>query len=276
MHFAHIFDAMNVLKRRKACFVKSAVVFLAGMVLVSCSWNKPISYTSPPRFSTWNLTRAQIDSLNAFLAHLRKLEAENRRYKSRVQNLTLELKKREAEADNLMQLNGYLKDELKNTKSDLDFVETQFISLENRIQSAETKASAVAAQAEARILLDKVLKNDPEKLDSLTLRTIRKKLASSDRCLKHDQFTAAAYYAKRGQRLIEIASKKRMISAMEGNARIVSARLANLRDGPGSNFKVIEQLKFGTVVFQIAEKGRWKRVRTWSGKEGWVHKALIK
>lgn len=48
--------------------------------------------------------------------------------------------------------------------------------------------------------------------------------------------------------------------------------LANLRDGPGLNFKVIGTVKKGTALSVLDEKGNWLKVRYEDGKEAWVSK----
>ncbi len=47
----------------------------------------------------------------------------------------------------------------------------------------------------------------------------------------------------------------------------------NLREGPGINYRVIGNVKKGTVLFILEDKGNWLRVRLEDGKEAWVSKA---
>jgi curli biogenesis system outer membrane secretion channel CsgG len=47
----------------------------------------------------------------------------------------------------------------------------------------------------------------------------------------------------------------------------------NLREGPGMNYKVVGNLKKGTSLVIIEEKGQWLRVRLEHGKEAWVSKS---
>ncbi|OGP76443.1 MAG: hypothetical protein A2V86_12535 [Deltaproteobacteria bacterium RBG_16_49_23] len=47
----------------------------------------------------------------------------------------------------------------------------------------------------------------------------------------------------------------------------------NLREGPGTNFKVIGNVKQGTSLIILEEKGNWLRVRVRDGNEAWVSKA---
>ncbi len=47
----------------------------------------------------------------------------------------------------------------------------------------------------------------------------------------------------------------------------------NLREGPGLNYKVTGNIKKGTVLSVLEDKGSWLRVRSEDGKEAWVSKA---
>jgi hypothetical protein len=47
----------------------------------------------------------------------------------------------------------------------------------------------------------------------------------------------------------------------------------NLREGPGLNFKVIGNVKKGTPLSILEDKGSWIKVRMEDGSEAWVTKA---
>jgi hypothetical protein len=50
---------------------------------------------------------------------------------------------------------------------------------------------------------------------------------------------------------------------------------ANLRDGPGQEFRVLTTLPRGTAVTALSRKDRWVRVRDPHGSTGWVFEALL-
>jgi uncharacterized protein YgiM (DUF1202 family) len=47
----------------------------------------------------------------------------------------------------------------------------------------------------------------------------------------------------------------------------------SLREGPGMNFKTLVEVKKGTGLSVLEDKGQWLRVRLEDGQEGWVGKA---
>lgn len=49
----------------------------------------------------------------------------------------------------------------------------------------------------------------------------------------------------------------------------------SLREGPGTEFKILAEITKGTGLEVIGEKGPWLKVRLEDGREGWVGKATI-
>ncbi len=49
----------------------------------------------------------------------------------------------------------------------------------------------------------------------------------------------------------------------------------NLREGPGMNFKVVDNIKKGTSLSVLEEKGDWFHIRLADGKEAWLFKTAI-
>ena len=50
---------------------------------------------------------------------------------------------------------------------------------------------------------------------------------------------------------------------------------ANLRKGPGTNYKVIQQLDHNQTLTLINAKEKWLKVKTQSGKTGFIHQSLV-
>jgi len=62
-------------------------------------------------------------------------------------------------------------------------------------------------------------------------------------------------------------------SGPEARVVYVKWKTVSLREGPGTNFKSITEVKKGTALEIIEEKGQWIRVRLEDGQEGWIGKA---
>lgn len=56
---------------------------------------------------------------------------------------------------------------------------------------------------------------------------------------------------------------------------IVKSKVANLRNGPGTNHRVLGRLDYGDVLQTLGRQGDWVRVRTGAGQTGWVARNLL-
>ena len=56
----------------------------------------------------------------------------------------------------------------------------------------------------------------------------------------------------------------------------VTSSKANLRSGPGMEYQVIAKVTKGKSLDVVEKKGDWLKVRQKGGKEGWVHRELVK
>jgi hypothetical protein len=272
IHFARLQSCMEY---RAKTFSGAArqTLFLCFMLLLSgCRWMS--TQTASPHRS-WNLTPSQRDSLDQILNDYTEVKEQNKDLWARVTANNLDLAKLKAECENRTELNECLKDELQSMTADLEYVEKQFLSLERSIQAEETKASAVAAVAEVQLLLEKLQRETPAVLDSMTVADVDVKLQTGDEMIKKHNYAAAVYYAKRSMRILNLAERKKNIH-YDGATRIVSASKVNMRDGPGSSFDVIDQLTYGTILVLLDSENDWRRVRAKNGKTGWIHGSLIR
>jgi len=58
-------------------------------------------------------------------------------------------------------------------------------------------------------------------------------------------------------------------------AVIVKARLANVREKPGTNFRILLHAERGVCFKRVGQKGKWFKVRHADGEMGWIHKSLV-
>jgi hypothetical protein len=241
------------------------------LALSGCQW-----LSTGPTDQDGDLTPSQRDSLGIYLRHHRQLARENERLKILTASQELDLAKLRAECQHHTELNELLVEELEQLKDDLDQVENQFVIIEKRLQLTETKASAVAAIAEVQLLFDKLRTKDPDGLDSVTVAEVRSKIKTSDELTKKRNYAAAVYFSNRAMRILNQTERLKNIALSLGIPRIISVSKANVRDGPGSSFKVVEKLAFGTVIVQLEVENEWCKIRTESGKSGWIHSSLIR
>ena len=230
------------------------VILLLAASAMSCSIGCVTARNTPTTDPTAD------DSIRAMQNNVERLHRELEAKNEVIVKLT-------AEAENYAENNRYLEDELARSRETLDYLEKQFINLERGLQNDETKASAVAALAEAELAYDKAIREDPEALSRVNIRQAKEKIEKSDALFVDGRYNSSVYFSKRAIRLLK---EKRQVRKI----RIVSVTHANIRAGPGLNFAVVDQLSLGTVLIQMGDKEDWFKVATRNGAEGWIHASV--
>ncbi|MCF8045108.1 MAG: SH3 domain-containing protein [Desulfarculaceae bacterium] len=57
--------------------------------------------------------------------------------------------------------------------------------------------------------------------------------------------------------------------------RTVTARIANIRSGPGTNYDVLWQVEKYHPLLILETKGNWYRFRDFEGDKAWLHDSLV-
>lgn len=188
------------------------------------------------------------------IAAHRDLERELRKQKSRVLRLSAEIQ--------------YLESELARTRELLEQVERQFITFERNLYTNETRASAVASLAEARLAHDKMARTHGTSETSKNLmKMVLAKIEASDQLLAKTRYNGSVYFSRRALRLLAGEQDRKLM-------RVVSVENANLRRGPGLNYEVVTRLAIGTTLFQLDKKNEWMRIQTRTGVQGWIHTSV--
>lgn len=190
-------------------------------------------------------------------------------------NLSAEVARLRIERDRLAQANVLLEQELAETHADLKRVERQFVVYEERMVADQGKATAVAASAEARIRSEKLARDRPGVLADSTRLYVKDLIDTSEQLIRKQNYGGALFFAERANHTMSSAERRAKI---EGAAvpRTVSAGVANVRDGPGQNYSVVERINAGAVLLCWGEANNWYHVRTPKGAEGWVHASVVR
>lgn len=248
-------------------FWKMTTIGVIALLASGCQWMAP--KTQPGHIDVDSADRTTLQDEYGRL----RTYADGMEEKLRASEL--ERTKQKAEVETLKESNRLLKDELDATKVDLEYLESQFITIERHFSKDETKATAVAALADAQLLYQKLRKEDPADFPEQVWTEVDHRLTSADDAMSHSNYTAAAYHAHRAIRLLNHAEKRVSSFFAGGEAHVVSVQVANLRKGPSSDEIVLTQLPYGTVLVEVGKKGEWRHVKTRSGPEGWVHTSVI-
>ncbi len=179
------------------------------------------------------------------------------------------------ERDRLAQANELLEQELSEAHNDLKRVERQFVVYEQRLTADQSKAAAVAATAEARIRAEKLERERPSVLPDSTRAYVRELIDSSESLIRKQNYPAAQFFAERANHTMSSAERR---ATVEGSAvtRRVAVASANVRQGPGQSYPVVDRVANGVALVCWGEANEWYHVRTPNGVEGWVHVSLVR
>ena len=87
--------------------------------------------------------------------------------------------------------------------------------------------------------------------------------------------TAVLFFASRAKRIADGINQEALRVARSSSTRFVGARRANLRASPSTNSPIVAVVAGGSPVFSEREKKGWVRVRTSSGRTGWMHESVF-
>lgn len=244
---------------------KVARVTCILLLLSGCQW-------LTPEYARRSPVNANGDSLNAY----NRLERENARLRERATALKLEMSGKDAELVRVVEAYSFLSEELRVAHKDIAYVERQFVNIELRLTREETRAPAVAAIAEAQLLFERLDADDDTRPDAETIEAYNARMKTAEDQIDKPNYSAAVYYARRAMRILNRMERFRNSSSSYGEKRVIAVSKANLRAGPGTSFDVLERLAYGTPLVELRRNGGWVKVRSQSGRTGWIHDDLIR
>jgi Bacterial SH3 domain len=197
-----------------------------------------------------------------------KLRAANR-------ELIAEMEQLRRDRDRLVQSNTALQDELTWAHEDFNLVERQFATFEEQLVNDSGKAAAVSAAAEARIRYGRILQDRSLSASDSTMTHALSLIATSERLVHETNYTAALFFAERAGHMMSAAERRARLGSLP-TSLLVSVDHANLRNGPGQNFDVVERLDKDASLLCLDESAGWYRVTTPSGAEGWIHSSVVR
>jgi hypothetical protein len=163
--------------------------------------------------------------------------------------------------------------DVERLRADIREAEEALIAIESGLKGMHTRAEAVSALADSRILVERAAKLAPWRENSV--REAREKLDEADRHIQAGHFGSAMFFTSRARRIASTLTDEAETFRQAPKVRYVNGAKANLRSEPSARSTVLEVLGRETPVIAERNGGRWVRVQTPSGKVGWVHATLL-
>ncbi len=184
-------------------------------------------------------------------------------------------------------LTRILEQRLESQQKRMDDAIIEVVRAKAKLRSIESKAEAASTIAEAEIAV-RALKNQVAAAgieDFQTIVKARQLLEISTKEFQRENFGGALYLAGQAQRQVRtghmLLGGDRNISPLEGEVAFAQPlplrvlKNSNFRTGPGLTFKILTELKEGTLIIGYAHKEDWVRVHTESGATGWIFQSLV-
>ena len=167
-----------------------------------------------------------------------------------------------------------LESRVERLRYDLDLAEGTLISAESGLQAGLGRADAIARLAETQILYRHVADLNPKRQD--LLEEAKTKLEQADRHFGDSNFSAAVFFARRGEHILNSVKEEADRLSSADNAYVVGAELVNLRAAPSTNDEILSTLERDTPIFREESSGDWLLVRTAGGRVGWIRGDLVR
>lgn len=171
----------------------------------------------------------------------------------------------------------------------LDDARREVVRAMAKLQSLATRAEAASGMAEAEIALQALRSANSNNTQSpppeYTQGTQLLQLATTE--FDQQNYAGALYLANEAKKAAaagqgRVASDDRSGgSARKGEVpfalplRLQTTGRANVREGPGSGYKVLFTLESGVPIVAYSYVEQWVRIRDDSDRSGWIHQTLI-
>ena len=182
------------------------------------------------------------------------------------EDLRLELEQSQQQAQRLQR-------DVERLHADIRQAEETLITIESGLKGVHTRAEAVSALADSRILVERAAKLAPWRATST--QEAREKLAEADRHVQAGHFGSAIFFTSRARRIASTLILEAEAFTQARKVRYVNGPKANLRSQPSTGGKILEVLGRATPVIPDRLGGSWIRVRTPSGRVGWIYAKLL-
>lgn len=173
--------------------------------------------------------------------------------------------------------------ELEEMQARLDEARREVVRAMAKLQSSASRAEAASGMAEAELAMQ-TLRNAAPQAPELT--QTRQLLLGSSEEFDRQNYGGALYLATQAKD-VAVSGQNRVASQAERGSlragevlfalplRLNTQGKANVREGPGTSFKILFTVEAGTTVTAYAFADQWVRISEDGGRSGWVFYNLV-
>ena len=171
--------------------------------------------------------------------------------------------------------------QLSELQARLDDARQEVVRAMAKQQSLASRAEAASGMAEAEIALQSLRNSAGAQGVPEVTRLI--KLSNAE--FEKQNYAGALYLASQAKGAA-FAARGQFVSVDRGPVRegeqafasalpLQTTKRANVREGPGSEFRILFTLPAGAAVTGYSHAAEWVRVADESGRDGWIYQSLI-
>jgi hypothetical protein len=171
--------------------------------------------------------------------------------------------------------------QIEDLQTQLDDARQEVVRAMAKLQSLATRAEAASGIAEAEIALQSLRASGSAPVIGEITDLMKQSTAEFDK-----QNYGGALYLANQAKSSAASARGQLASADRSSLRpgevpfalpleLQTTARANVRDGPGGDFKVLFTLPSGTSVTGQSYADQWVRITDDSGRRGWVYRSLI-
>ena len=173
--------------------------------------------------------------------------------------------------------------EMEQLQARLDEARQEVVRAMAKLQTSASRAEAASGMAEAELAMQTLRNAAPQASELVQTRQL---LQSSNEEFERQNYGGALYLATQAKG-VAVGGQNRVASAADrGTQRagevlfVLPLRLetegrANVREGPGTGFKVVFTVEAGTAITAHAFVDQWVRISDEGGRSGWVFYNLL-
>jgi hypothetical protein len=235
----------------------------ARFLVVALAAAAAVGACQPSRTRSLAPARARVDTV------VKTVPVRDPELEQRIARLELRVLERSAEAEQL--------------QARLDEARREVVRAMAKLQTAATRAEAASGMAEAELALQTLRNASPQAPEVAQTGQL---LESSNEEFERQNYGGALYLATQakgvavgGQARVASAAGRETLRAGEVlfalPLRLETQGRANVREGPGTNFKILFTVETGTAVTAHAFAEQWVRISDEGGRSGWVFYNLV-
>jgi uncharacterized protein YgiM (DUF1202 family) len=160
----------------------------------------------------------------------------------------------------------------------------EVVRVKAKLRSRNSKAETVANLAEVKLAIEGLQAKGSGNLLAERLERAQQYVAMSEAALEENNYDGASYLISKAKYALRTSMSSPSESSQGDSGthsfslpvRLMVTTRSNVRSGPGTDTKVLDQVSSGKSVSATGYRGLWVRIERENKDSGWIHYSLLK